>query len=73
MKALLPVALILGLAGCANPPPPDVVANTVAWVQYLCGFFPTADQIIEIIDDNERLADTRAIAKLICAEFADGS
>ena len=71
MRHLFPAALVaVGLAGCANPPPPELILNTAQWVQYLCQFAPTADQIIEIIDDNERTTDVRAIAKLICAEFA---
>jgi hypothetical protein len=69
-KIIAAAALAAGLAGCANPPPPEVVANTVAWVQYLCRFQPTGDQIVEIITDNPQVTDVRAIAKLICAEFA---
>lgn len=70
MKQLLVIPVIaIGLAGCAQPPPPELIANTVAWVTYICGFYPTADQIVEILDDNERLADTRAIAKLLCSEL----
>lgn len=70
MRLLAIPIIAAGLVGCAQPPPPELILNTAQWVQYLCQFVPTADQIVEIIDDNERLADTRAIAKLICAEFA---
>lgn len=65
-----PIIATALLASCAQPPPPELIANTVAWAQYLCGFYPTADQIVEILDDAGRLADTRAIAGLICETFA---
>lgn len=71
MKTLFAVPIIaLGLAGCANPPPPELIHNTVEWVRYLCRLQPTADQITEILTDNPTVTDVRAIAKLICAEFA---
>ena len=28
----------------------ELIANTVAWVSYLCGFYPTADQIVADLD-----------------------
>lgn len=72
MKHLLAIALVAaGLSGCANPPPPEIIQNTVEWVRYLCRFQPTADQITEIITDNPTVTDVRAIAKIICAEFGN--
>lgn len=71
MKKLVAAAVVsVGLVGCAQPPPPELIRNTVEWVRYLCTFQPTADQVVEIIADNPTVTDVRAIAKLICAEFA---
>lgn len=70
MKHLLAIALVAaGLSGCANPPPPEIITNTIQWVSYLCGFVPPVDAVIEVFDDAGRTTDVRAAAKIICAEF----